>query len=162
MFIAAYYKDLFVGVIACLVEKHKPKEETATTTTTTEEAAQDSSSSTKLHLAALSVLAPYRDMGIGKLPHKDMILCLCTETVGHPYLIWFAGSKLLKRVIESVQKHHQEIKQIYLHVQVDNEDAQRFYKKHGFTTQKEVPQYYTRVREGSSDAYLMTLDVNQD
>lgn len=71
------------------------------------------------------------------------------------------GSKLLKRVLGNVAKNHTDIKQVYLHVQTDNEDAQRFYKRFGFEIQKTVPQYYTRVREGSADAYLMTLAVNQ-
>ena len=48
-----------MGVIACLVEKHRPN---------TEESSENNEeeSHKKLHLAALSVLAPYRDMGIGK------------------------------------------------------------------------------------------------
>ncbi len=50
-----------------------------------------------------------------------------------------------------------EIKEIFLHVQVNNDDALSFYAKQGFANVGLVPGYYKRIEP--SDCYLLSFKV---
>ncbi|KIY44438.1 N-acetyltransferase NAT13 [Fistulina hepatica ATCC 64428] len=75
-----------------------------------------------LYLMTLGVLAPYRSRGL--------------------------GAKALEEVVSAVQssaaKH--KIDKIYLHVQLSNGDAKRFYEKHGFKEVGIQEDYYKRIQ----------------
>uniref|UniRef100_A0A8R1DEW0 N-terminal methionine N(alpha)-acetyltransferase NatE n=1 Tax=Caenorhabditis japonica TaxID=281687 RepID=A0A8R1DEW0_CAEJA len=85
----------------------------------------DISDEKSLYIMTLGTLAAYRQIGIGTVL-IDYVLKLC---------------KMLK-----------EIKTVYLHVQVNNKSAVRFYEKHGFTNDGIIEEYY---RIEPRDAYLL-------
>ncbi|CAL2049724.1 unnamed protein product [Caenorhabditis brenneri] len=85
----------------------------------------DISDEKALYLMTLGTLAAYRQCGIGTV------------------LINYA-LRLCKKM--------EEIKTMYLHVQVNNQNAVHFYEKHGFTNDGIIEDYY---RISPRDAYLL-------
>ncbi|KAF1747593.1 hypothetical protein GCK72_024058 [Caenorhabditis remanei] len=85
----------------------------------------DISDEKSLYLMTLGTLAAYRQCGIGT------------------HLIYYA-LKLCKKM--------EEIKTMYLHVQVNNQTAVQFYERHGFTNDGIIEDYY---RISPRDAYLL-------
>eukprot|EP00698_Gefionella_okellyi_P003175 TRINITY_DN12972_c0_g1_i1.p1 TRINITY_DN12972_c0_g1~~TRINITY_DN12972_c0_g1_i1.p1 ORF type:complete len:185 (-),score=13.94 TRINITY_DN12972_c0_g1_i1:154-687(-) len=86
----------------------------------------------RLYIMSLGVLAPYRRLGL--------------------------GSKLLEHITDVVRKNT-GIKQIYLHVQVNNETAIEFYKKHGYIVSNVIKDYYKHI--DPRDCYVVLKNVNQ-
>merc|ERR1712226_1536504 len=92
----------------------------------------DSSTSTtgeatrKLYIMTLGCLAPYRRLGI--------------------------GSVMVQHVMDIVEKDG-NYDSIFLHVQVNNEDAINFYKNFGFDIVETKQQYYKRIEP--ADAYVL-------
>ncbi|KAE8711246.1 N-alpha-acetyltransferase 50 [Hibiscus syriacus] len=82
-----------------------------------------------VYIMTLGVLAPYRGLGI--------------------------GTKLLNHVLELCLKQH--IPEIYLHVQTNNEDAIKFYKKFGFEITETIKNYYTNI--DPPDCFVLTKFV---
>ena len=76
----------------------------------------------KLHIMTLGVLAPYRSCGIG------------TALLAHV-------ERLVQNSMECVF-----VEEIYLHVQVGNDDALRFYTTHGFQIKEKLIAYYRRIQ----------------
>ncbi|KAF9356937.1 N-alpha-acetyltransferase 50 [Mortierella sp. NVP85] len=75
-----------------------------------------------LYIATLGVLAPYRRLGL--------------------------GSRLLKHILESAEllpSTGSKIAKVYLHVQINNEEALAFYKKHEFVVAEECKNYYPQL-----------------
>lgn len=72
----------------------------------------------RMHVLTLGVLAPYRDRGI--------------------------GSKLLEHSLAEARKNP-DVECAFLHVQVSNEGAIRFYQRHGFEVVETVAGYYKRL-----------------
>lgn len=72
-----------------------------------------------LYIITLGVLSPYRNLGL--------------------------GSELLKRCLERVQLCLPEVVLAKLHVQINNDDAIRFYEHHGFCIVERIDNYYVRV-----------------
>lgn len=72
-----------------------------------------------LYIITLGVLSPYRNLGL--------------------------GSRLLARCLDTVQLCLPEILKAKLHVQINNDDAIRFYEKHGFRIVERIDNYYVRV-----------------
>lgn len=71
-----------------------------------------------------------------------------------PYRSRGLGSHALQSVIDAARmKENPRIARIYLHVQVSNEDARRFYERHGF-----VETGLAKVRTSAADVlvYVMT------
>ena len=52
-----------------------------------------------------------------------------------------AGSELLRQALDAVAKLS-DVKEVYLHVWTANDDARRFYERHGFEVAETVPNYY--------------------
>ncbi|CAN6992359.1 unnamed protein product [Brassica oleracea var. botrytis] len=85
----------------------------------------------RVYIMTLGVLAPYRGIGI--------------------------GSKLLNHVLDMCTK--QNVSEIYLHVQTNNEDAIKFYKKFGFDITDTIPDYYINIEP--RDCYVLTKSFAQ-
>ncbi|EYU29241.1 hypothetical protein MIMGU_mgv1a017258mg [Erythranthe guttata] len=79
----------------------------------------------------LGVLAPYRGLGI--------------------------GAKLVNHVLDLCTK--QNIGEVYLHVQTNNEEAIKFYKKFGFEITETIHNYYTNITP--PDCYVVTKFIAQ-
>lgn len=84
-----------------------------------------------LYIMTLGVLAPYRGLGV--------------------------GTRLLNHVLDLCPK--QNISEIYLHVQTNNEDAIKFYKKFEFEITDTIQNYYTNI--SPPDCYVLTKFVSQ-
>lgn len=84
-----------------------------------------------MYIITLGVLAPYRNLGLGSL--------------------------LLQKSIAILRDCVPEVASVNLHVQINNEDAIRFYEKFGFKIAKTIKDYYIRIQP--RDAVLLTLDT---
>ncbi|KAG2059066.1 N-acetyltransferase NAT13 [Suillus hirtellus] len=91
----------------------------------------------------------YNDVPVGNIccrleNNKD--LYLMTMGVLAPYRSKQLGSQALKRVIKAAASHSKpKIRRIYLHVQVSNTDAKRFYERHGFKEAGIKEDYYKKI-----------------
>ncbi|KAL0736112.1 hypothetical protein Bca4012_012322 [Brassica carinata] len=85
----------------------------------------------RVYIMTLGVLAPYRGIGI--------------------------GSKLLNHVLDMCTK--QNMSEIYLHVQTNNDDAIKFYKKFGFDITDTIQDYYVNIEP--RDCYVVTKSFAQ-
>ncbi|OCH95168.1 N-acetyltransferase NAT13 [Obba rivulosa] len=75
---------------------------------------------TRLYLMTMGVLAPYRSRGV--------------------------GSKALQHVLGAAMSHAKpKISAIYLHVQISNEAAKKFYERHGFREVAVHKDYYKKI-----------------
>lgn len=83
---------------------------------------------TKCYILTLGVLAPYRRLGI--------------------------GAKLLQHCLELCEKDPRNIEEVFLHVQINNEEALEFYKKYGFVISETLRDYYVRIEP--RDCYVLT------
>ncbi len=81
-----------------------------------------------MYIMTLGVLATYRHMGIGT---QNLSLSLSLPPLLLLLLTCPSGTVLLEYVLK-VCKERPHIKQVYLHVQVNNDTAIEFYKKFGF------------------------------
>ncbi|KAJ3989857.1 N-acetyltransferase NAT13 [Lentinula detonsa] len=87
-----------------------------------------------LYLMTMGVLAPYRSRGL--------------------------GSQSLQQVIEATKLHNKpKISKIYLHVQISNVEAKKFYEKHGFQEVGIHEKYYKKLVP--RDAWIMELTIEQ-
>ncbi|KAJ2339311.1 hypothetical protein GGH92_006778 [Coemansia sp. RSA 2673] len=84
----------------------------------------------EVYMMTLGVLAPYRRLGLGK--------------------------QLLRHAIDYATKDPMVCKMV-LHVQIDNDDALRFYHKHGFSTVRMVERYYKTI--DPPHAYLLEYRI---
>ncbi|RIB17934.1 acyl-CoA N-acyltransferase [Gigaspora rosea] len=91
----------------------------------------------KLYIMTLGVLAPYRNLGLGTSLLKHI---LHHATSGVPATPKFT--------------------EIYLHVQISNEEALKFYKKYDFEIVGTVEGYYKKI--SPSDAYVLSLKLVKD
>jgi len=81
-----------------------------------------------MYLMTMGILAPYRSRGL--------------------------GSRCLESVISAAIAHTKpKIHKIYLHVQVSNEDAKKFYERHGFNEVEVHKSYYKKIVP--SDAWVL-------
>ncbi|ORX50877.1 acyl-CoA N-acyltransferase [Hesseltinella vesiculosa] len=81
----------------------------------------------KLYIMTLGVLSPYRRLGLGK--------------------------ELLEHILKEVGNKEHDISKVYLHVQINNDAAVEFYKKHGFQVTQTQQDYYKNVEP--RDAYVL-------
>ncbi|WBW70651.1 ubiquitin-protein ligase E3/GCN5-related N acetyltransferase fusion protein [Schizosaccharomyces osmophilus] len=85
-----------------------------------------------LYIATFSVLAPYRNLGIGSL------------------LLDFANRSAHRLALDAIT----------LHVRCSNEDSVDWYTRRGFKIIERVPKLYKRFADGDSDAFLMRRDLD--
>ncbi|KAF9070122.1 N-acetyltransferase NAT13 [Rhodocollybia butyracea] len=94
---------------------------------------EDKDNEHRLYLMTMGVLAPYRSRGI--------------------------GSQAIEQIIDAARSHTQtKINKIYLHVQISNVEAKKFYEKHGFKEVGVHENYYKKIVP--RDAWIMEL-VNE-
>ncbi|CAG8624385.1 5815_t:CDS:2 [Ambispora gerdemannii] len=87
----------------------------------------------KLYIMTLGVLAPYRNLGL--------------------------GTALLKHILEHVHainssQNHPKFIEVYLHVQMSNNEAISFYKKYDFDIVGTIEGYYKKITP--PDAYILS------
>ncbi|KAJ2914378.1 hypothetical protein MD484_g6029, partial [Candolleomyces efflorescens] len=80
----------------------------------------------------MGVLAPYRSRGL--------------------------GSKALELVLAAASSHRPKIDKIYLHVQVSNGDAKKFYERHGFVHTSTHKDYYKKITPADAWVLEKTFD----
>ena len=85
----------------------------------------------QLYIMTLGVLERYRRLGVGR--------------------------KLLDYVLDKVLDKHRDVKEVRLHVQVNNDAALAFYAAHGFEKGPRVADYYKDVEP--KDAFLLTKAI---
>lgn len=87
-------------------------------------------------------------------------LCLYILIFGvlKPYRRYHIGAKLIEEILKEVKKE-KSIKYIYLHVQVGNNTAIKFYEKYGFVNKEKIEGYYTDIQP--ADCYLLRLDLQE-
>mmetsp|Transcript_29346 Transcript_29346/g.43335 ORF Transcript_29346/g.43335 Transcript_29346/m.43335 type:complete len:190 (+) Transcript_29346:46-615(+) len=87
---------------------------------------EDGKNSLRAYIMVIGVLAAYRGHGI--------------------------GHELLDRLMKTVEEHG-GLDEVYLHVQTSNEDALRFYQRHGFENFQIIRNYYKRIEP--PDCYVL-------
>ncbi|KAJ7496017.1 acyl-CoA N-acyltransferase [Mycena galericulata] len=97
-------------------------------------------------------LVYYNDVPVGtvccRLENKDGHVSLYLMTMGilAPYRSRQLGSTSLQLILDAAAAHTKpKIDRIYLHVQVSNADAKRFYERHGFTEVGVHEGYYKKI-----------------
>ena len=130
--IAVYYNDIPVGTMCCRVEEKDGQ--------------------AKLYLMTLAVLA-VSQFCIGISPKPMQI-----SPVSQPYRSRGIGSQSLQHLIDAAAAHTKPtITAIYLHVQVSNEEAKRFYERHGFKEVGLFENYYKKITP--HDAWILQRDI---
>eukprot|EP00123_Amoebidium_parasiticum_P006796 comp17663_c0_seq1/m.17460 comp17663_c0_seq1/g.17460 ORF comp17663_c0_seq1/g.17460 comp17663_c0_seq1/m.17460 type:complete len:167 (-) comp17663_c0_seq1:343-843(-) len=66
------------------------------------------------------------------------------------------GSAMLQHIMEQAEKDP-KITKVYLHVQVNNEEALEFYKKHNFEVTSLAEQYYKKIEP--ADAHVLEKTI---
>ncbi|KDN39761.1 hypothetical protein K437DRAFT_258939 [Tilletiaria anomala UBC 951] len=108
----------------------------------------------KVYVMTLGVLAPYRRLGIASNLISHLLTVASSGTIvslpdpdappspaPKPAPKGKDGDKK-KAEAPKVPTKDYEIESIYLHVQTSNEEARKFYEKHGFKVVEELPTYY--------------------
>ncbi|KAL1918860.1 uncharacterized protein VTP21DRAFT_2882 [Calcarisporiella thermophila] len=114
-----------------------------------------------LEVGDFAKLAYYYDVCVGaiccrkELTHSPPRLYIMTIGVLAPYRNLGIGSALLSYVIERARAAHYS--EIYLHLQVSNEEALSLYTRHGFEVRELVKNYYKRIEP--ADAHLLALKL---
>ncbi|CAI8006174.1 N-alpha-acetyltransferase 50, partial [Geodia barretti] len=103
-----------------------------------------------LELGSMAKLAYFNDLVVGAVccrvetegdKHRMYIMTLgCLA----PYRRLGIGTALLNHVLQKARDHG-NIDNIYLHVQINNEDALAFYRKFDFHSVETKEQYYKRI-----------------
>ena len=101
------------------------------------------------------------------------IACLCSKRELDSVLLTALGvlpvyrrfgiaSLLLELLISTIKNNFLEVKRIYLHVQIDNSNAIKFYKKHSFFQEQQVLNYYaTSYSLAKKDAILFSKQIQE-
>jgi ribosomal protein S18 acetylase RimI-like enzyme len=118
-----------------------------------------------LELGELAKLAYFNDIVVGGVccrvdTSQDKRRRLYIMTLGclRPYRRLGIGTILLDHVFK-ICKDDGKFNSIYLHVQVNNEEALSFYKKFGFEIKEKEERYYKRIEP--SDAYVLEKDATE-
>jgi N-alpha-acetyltransferase 50 len=76
-----------------------------------------------------------------------------------PYRSRGLGSQSLELALSSAAAHTKpKIDKVYLHVQVSNDDAKRFYQRHGFIEVGVHKDYYKKIEP--HDAWILERTLN--
>ncbi|KAI8775401.1 N-alpha-acetyltransferase 50 [Biomphalaria glabrata] len=111
-----------------------------------------------LEVGELAKLAYYNDIVIGavccRIDTSENVRRLYIMTLGclAPYRRLGIGTVMLEHVLNICEKDG-NIDNVFLHVQVNNEGAIKFYEKFGFKIVEEKKNYYKRIEP--ADAYVL-------
>jgi len=102
----------------------------------------------------------YNDVPVGticcRLENKDSVVKLYLMTMGvlAPYRSRKLGSKSLELILSAAsERSEHKIDKIYLHVQVSNPEAKKFYERHGFEEVEIHKNYYKKI--SPHDAWVL-------
>ena len=71
---------------------------------------------------------------------------------------WSTGTKLLQEILRLAREEDEyDIACVYLHVQVSNDEALKFYQRHGFVVSGTIENYYKRVEP--PHCYVLRRDM---
>ncbi|KAF8160821.1 acyl-CoA N-acyltransferase [Crassisporium funariophilum] len=97
-------------------------------------------------------LVYYNDIPVGticcRLENKDgqNVIYLMTMGILAPYRSRKLGSQSLELVLAAASTHTKpNVDKIYLHVQISNHDAKKFYEAHGFKQVEVHKDYYKKI-----------------
>jgi len=117
-----------------------------------------------LEAGELAKLAYYNDMVVGavccRVDTSENLRRLYIMTLGclAPYRRQGIGTKMLEHILNFVNKDG-NFDKIFLHVQVNNEDAIAFYKKFGFEVVETKEHYYKRIEPADAHVLQKTIRV---
>ena len=150
-----FFSDVLVGAICSRVE-------------------QQDDGKFKVYIMTIGVLAPYRRLGIGAQFAQPTALALrscashcsrlalacplvaCPPTPPSIHRLVIdasAGKRLLQQTLEACSKQS-DCEEVYLHVQVGNDEAVSFYKGFDFEVGEIIKDYYTRL--DPNDAHIIS------
>ncbi|KAL0280620.1 UNVERIFIED_CONTAM: hypothetical protein PYX00_001854 [Menopon gallinae] len=115
-----------------------------------------------LEAGELAKLAYYNDIVVGavccRIDTSENLRRLYIMTLGclYPYRRLGIGTKMVEHVLNYVDKDG-HFDSIFLHVQVNNEDAIAFYKKFGFEIVETKEHYYKRIEPADAHVLQKTL-----
>ncbi|KAI0320912.1 N-acetyltransferase NAT13 [Amylostereum chailletii] len=114
---------------------------------------------------APSTSAYYNDIPVGticcRMEAKDGIAHLYLLTMGvlAPYRHLGIGSQCMNLIISAAANHERpKIDRIHLHVQISNQDAKKFYERHGFKEVGVDENYYKKIKP--SGAWVLERDAH--
>jgi ribosomal protein S18 acetylase RimI-like enzyme len=83
---------------------------------------------------------------------------LKSQLSGKPYRSRNLGSKSLELILAAAEAKP-KIRRVYLHVQTSNQDAKRFYERHGFKEIGLQENYYKKI--SPHDAWILEKTLRQ-
>ncbi|KAF9049954.1 acyl-CoA N-acyltransferase [Panaeolus papilionaceus] len=104
-------------------------------------------------------LVYYNDIPVGTICCRQEtidgqnVLYLMTMGILAPYRSRKLGSQTLSAVLAAAADHKPKVDKIYLHVQVSNADAKRFYESHDFKEIRVHENYYKKITP--ADAWVL-------
>lgn len=111
-----------------------------------------------LELGELAKLAYFQDIVVGgvccRVDTTEGVRSLYIMTLGvlAPYRRYGLGSMMLRHILDRCEKDG-NLESVYLHVQISNEDAIKFYEKFGFSVVEKKENYYKRIEP--ADAFVL-------
>lgn len=132
-----YFNDIPVGTVCCRIQKG------------------DHEGEAKLYLMTMGILAV-------------IVICpfhipqtFCSYRYIQPYRSRKLGTKALQEILTAASAHSKpKITGVKLHVQESNNDARRFYERHGFKVIGLEPEYYKRIEPHG--AWLLEREILEE
>ncbi|ORZ14653.1 acyl-CoA N-acyltransferase [Absidia repens] len=117
-----------------------------------------------LHAGEFVKLVYYNDVCVGSVCcRKDATengknsVYIMTLGVLEPYRRLGLGDQLLEHILMEAGKEENAVNSVYLHVQINNDAAVAFYKKHGFEVVRTDKDYYKDVEP--KDAFVLEKNI---
>jgi len=114
-------------------------------------------------------LVYYNDLPVGTICCRieragnegEANLYIMTMGVLAPYRSLSLGSEALKQILASASSSQKpKIAKVYLHVQVSNDGAKRFYERQGFIEVRKEEGYYKKIEP--RDAWVLEKEIGPD
>jgi len=116
-----------------------------------------------LNQGELAQYVYFRDLLVGAIcarvePQDDMTFKMYILTLGvlEPYRRLGIGSRMVDYIVGKAREQP-DVKEIYLHVQVGNDSAVDFYRKHGFEQGESIPDYYKKITPTEARVFRKAL-----
>ena len=131
LLILVYLNDIPVGTICCRLDSKDGQ--------------------AKLYLMTMGILSVSPSL-------SGFLLTSLIQSVMQPYRSRSVGSQALKKVLDAASLDRKpKITHVYLHVQISNTEAKRFYERHGFKEVGIAKDYYKKITP--HDAWILELDI---